>query len=76
MGWGPGCLPETLITSRLMVLLCGPAGCLIGSAVVPIASCLSWSKANWWGAVAGAFIGQASGITMWLVRPAPPSLAL
>lgn len=44
-------------------------GVLIGSAVVPIAACLMWSKANWWGAVSGAFIGQASGIVMWLVRP-------
>ena len=47
------------------------SGVLIGSAVVPIASCLMWSKANKYGAIAGAFIGQWSGLTMWLVRALP-----
>ena len=43
-----------------------PAGVLIGSAVFPIAFCMMWSKCNKYGAIAGAFIGQWTGITVWL----------
>ncbi len=39
---------------------------LIGSAVFPIAFCMMWSKCNKYGAIAGAFIGQWTGITVWL----------
>ncbi len=44
------------------------AGVLIGSAVFPIAFCMMWSKCNKYGAIAGAFIGQWTGMTVWLVR--------
>ena len=42
-------------------------GVLIGSAVFPIAACLMWRKCTKYGAIAGAFIGQASGLTIWLI---------
>jgi len=42
-------------------------GVLIGSAVIPIAFCLTWSKCSRWGAIAGALIGQWAGIITWLV---------
>jgi hypothetical protein len=41
-------------------------GCLIGSAVIPIALCISWRKCNGTGAVAGANIGFIAGIAGWL----------
>lgn len=41
-------------------------GVLIGSAVVPIAMCLMWSKCNKWGAISGALIGQWAGLIFWL----------
>ncbi|KAK3128809.1 hypothetical protein QOZ80_6BG0466650 [Eleusine coracana subsp. coracana] len=41
-------------------------GVLIGSAVIPIALLLLWSKANAFGAVLGAVTGCALGVTVWL----------
>lgn len=42
-------------------------GVFLGSAVVPIALCVTWSKANKNGCIAGALGGFAAGITAWLV---------
>lgn len=42
-------------------------GVLIGSAVIPIAFALTWSKCSRYGAIAGALIGQIAGIIVWLV---------
>jgi len=41
-------------------------GVFIGSAVMPVAFLLLWSKANAKGAMAGAIIGMLSGVTTWL----------
>uniref|UniRef100_A0A0D9XMY9 Urea-proton symporter DUR3 n=1 Tax=Leersia perrieri TaxID=77586 RepID=A0A0D9XMY9_9ORYZ len=41
-------------------------GVLVGSAVIPIALLLLWSKANAVGAMAGAVSGCALGVTVWL----------
>lgn len=42
-------------------------GVLIGSAVVPIACCLSWSKCTATAAISGAWAGLAASVTCWLV---------
>jgi SSS family transporter len=42
-------------------------GVVLGSAVVPIALCVTWSKANKWGCIAGSIIGFFAGIIAWLV---------
>lgn len=42
-------------------------GVLLGSAVVPIALCITWKKANKWGCIGGAVSGLACGIIAWLV---------
>ena len=42
-------------------------GVLIGSAVVPIACCLSWSKCTATAAISGAWGGLAASLTAWLV---------
>ena len=42
-------------------------GVILGSAVVPIALCITWSKANKWGCITGAVAGFGSGIIAWLV---------
>jgi Na+/proline symporter len=42
-------------------------GVVLGSAVVPIALCVTWSKANKWGCIAGSIAGFAAGIIAWLV---------
>ncbi|KZT37750.1 urea transporter [Sistotremastrum suecicum HHB10207 ss-3] len=42
-------------------------GVILGSAVVPIAICVTWKKANKWGCIAGAVGGFAAGIIAWLV---------
>ncbi|GAQ85757.1 solute:sodium symporters [Klebsormidium nitens] len=42
-------------------------GCLIGSAVFPVAFLLLWRKANAIGALAGAIIGMIAGVITWLV---------
>lgn len=42
-------------------------GVLLGSAVVPIALCITWKKANKWGCMSGAVVGLACGIIAWLV---------
>jgi len=41
-------------------------GVFIGSAVIPVAFLLLWSKANAKGAMAGAIIGMLAGVTTWL----------
>ena len=41
-------------------------GVALGSAVVPIALCISWNKANKWGCIGGALIGFVAGIATWL----------
>ncbi|CAK9783844.1 Na+/solute symporter [Cutaneotrichosporon oleaginosum] len=41
-------------------------GCIIGSAVVPVASCVSWRRANGTAAVLGAVLGFAAGVAGWL----------
>ncbi|KAI0360713.1 urea transporter [Trametes cingulata] len=42
-------------------------GVVLGSAVVPIAMCITWSKANKWGSICGAISGFCVGIIVWLV---------
>lgn len=42
-------------------------GVILGSAVVPIAICVTWSKANKWGSIIGALVGFACGVMSWLV---------
>lgn len=39
---------------------------MIGSAVVPIAVCITWRRANGTGAVAGAILGFIAGVAGWL----------
>ncbi|KAI0685361.1 urea transporter [Cytidiella melzeri] len=41
-------------------------GVILGSAVVPIALCISWKKANKWGCVVGAITGFGCGLIAWL----------
>jgi len=45
-------------------------GVFIGSAVIPVALVLTWSKANAIGAMAGAIIGQVTAICFWLISAA------
>ena len=45
-------------------------GTLLGSAVVPIALCTTWTKANKWGCIHGAIWGLVAGIVAWLVTTA------
>eukprot|EP00270_Netrium_digitus_P009623 TRINITY_DN2933_c0_g1_i1.p1 TRINITY_DN2933_c0_g1~~TRINITY_DN2933_c0_g1_i1.p1 ORF type:complete len:727 (+),score=169.16 TRINITY_DN2933_c0_g1_i1:137-2317(+) len=45
-------------------------GVLIGSAVMPIAFVLLWSKANAVGAIAGVIVGMIAGVTSWLTTTA------
>lgn len=42
-------------------------GVLLGSAVVPIALCITWKKANKWGCIVGAVSGIGLAIMSWLV---------
>lgn len=42
-------------------------GVILGSAVVPIALCITWSRANKWGCIGGAISGFFSGLVAWLV---------
>ena len=42
-------------------------GVVLGSAVVPIATCITWGKANKWGSIAGAVSGFCAGVIAWLV---------
>jgi hypothetical protein len=42
-------------------------GVILGSAVVPIALCITWSQANKWGCIGGAVVGFFSGLIAWLV---------
>lgn len=42
-------------------------GVILGSAVVPIALCVTWSHANKWGCLAGSLVGFVAGIVAWLV---------
>lgn len=41
-------------------------GVILGSGVVPIALCVTWSKANRVGCISGAVFGFAAGIAVWL----------
>jgi Na+/proline symporter len=42
-------------------------GTILGSAVLPIALAVTWSKANRLGCIIGALIGFAAGIAAWLI---------
>ncbi|KAF9261126.1 urea transporter [Marasmius fiardii PR-910] len=42
-------------------------GVILGSAVVPIAFCITWRKANKWGCIIGAVAGLGAGLVCWLV---------
>jgi Na+/proline symporter len=42
-------------------------GVILGSAVVPIALCITWSKANKWGCIGGSVAGFVAGLIAWLV---------
>lgn len=42
-------------------------GVILGSAVVPIALCITWRKANRNGCVVGAVAGFGAGLVAWLV---------
>ncbi|KIK63988.1 hypothetical protein GYMLUDRAFT_161914 [Collybiopsis luxurians FD-317 M1] len=42
-------------------------GVILGSGVVPIALCITWSKANKWGCIIGSLAGFAAGLIAWLV---------
>jgi len=45
-------------------------GVILGSGVIPIALCITWSKANKWGCIGGSLIGFAAGVIAWLVTTA------
>jgi len=45
-------------------------GVILGSGVIPIALCITWSKANKWGCISGAVIGFAAGVIAWLITTA------
>ncbi|KAG6915590.1 hypothetical protein DXG01_010826 [Tephrocybe rancida] len=45
-------------------------GVVLGSAVVPIALCVTWKKANKWGCIVAAVGGFLAGIVAWLVTTA------
>jgi Na+/proline symporter len=47
-------------------------GVILGSAVVPIALCVTWKKANKWGCVGGAVVGFAIGLIAWVRTLLPP----
>ena len=42
-------------------------GVVLGSAVVPIALCVTWKRASKWGCVIGAVVGFWAGIIAWLI---------
>ena len=42
-------------------------GVILGSAVAPIALCVTWSKANKWGCIGGSVAGFVAGIIAWLI---------
>ncbi|KAF8504461.1 urea transporter [Russula emetica] len=42
-------------------------GVILGSAVVPIALCITWSRANKWGCIGGSIAGFFAGLIAWLV---------
>ena len=45
-------------------------GTLLGSAVIPVTLCITWSKANKWGCINGAILGLIAGIIAWIVTTA------
>ena len=45
-------------------------GVVLGSAVAPIALCVTWRRANKWGCICGAIAGFFAGIIAWLVTTA------
>jgi len=42
-------------------------GVILGSAVCPIALCVTWKKASKAGCIGGSIVGLAAGIIAWLV---------
>ncbi|KDQ61991.1 hypothetical protein JAAARDRAFT_76835 [Jaapia argillacea MUCL 33604] len=42
-------------------------GVVLGGAVVPIALCITWKKANKWGGIIGSVAGFVAGVIAWLV---------
>lgn len=42
-------------------------GVILGSAVCPIALCITWKKASKVGCIGGSLVGLAAGIIAWLV---------
>jgi Na+/proline symporter len=42
-------------------------GVILGSGVVPIALCITWSRANKWGCIGGSIAGFFAGLIAWLV---------
>ncbi|KAJ3772778.1 urea transporter [Lentinula raphanica] len=42
-------------------------GVILGSGVVPIALCITWSKANKWGCIVGSVVGFFAGLLAWLI---------
>jgi SSS family transporter len=42
-------------------------GVILGSGVVPIALCITWSQANKWGCIWGSVVGFVAGLIAWLV---------
>jgi len=42
-------------------------GVILGSGVVPIALCITWSRANKWGCIGGSIAGFFAGLVAWLV---------
>ena len=42
-------------------------GVILGSAVVPIALCITWSRANKWGCIGGSIGGFFAGLIAWIV---------
>lgn len=42
-------------------------GVVLGSAVVPIALCVTWKKANKWGCIVASVAGFIAGIVAWLI---------
>ena len=58
------CVPNQTLHFQLFM------GTFLGSAVVPIVLCTSWSKANKWGCIHGAIWGLVAGIAAWLITTA------
>jgi Na+(H+)/acetate symporter ActP len=46
-------------------------GTILGSAVCPIALCITWKKANRMGCIVGALSGLAAGVIAWVSKYLP-----